>query len=154
MAWVRVDGLEHIYTGLLLTDRWQKGSAHWQINRKGEVILNVKHSAGKDDRTRTPPVLGPDNLGQWTHLAAVYDHQAGRVTHYVNGRAVSSHEILYPTLLHIGPADVGNWGSRVHEYDKVPIRNLSGRMDEFLLFDRALGAREIRDLYRAGKPSS
>ena len=32
------------------------------------------------------------------------------------------------------------------------IRNFSGAIDEFLLFDRALGSGEIQDLYAQGKP--
>jgi hypothetical protein len=151
-TWVRIDAIDHNYTSLLLTDRWQEGSIHWQFTKTGELVLNVKHSDGHDNRTRTPPVLGPGQTGQWIQLAAVYDSRAGEMAQYVNGQQVASFRITYPTPIHIGPADLGNWGSASREFDRTPVRNLNGRMDEFLLFDRALSSREVQDLYLAGKP--
>jgi len=153
MTWVRIDALDHNYTSLLLTDRWRDGSTHWQITKKGELVLNIKHSDGHDNRTRTPPILTPAQSGQWVHLAAVYDDQASEMLHYVNGEPVASFSVAYATPLRIGPAEIGNWGSASRENDKTPVRNLNGRMDEFLLFNQALSPQEIQELYQAGKPT-
>jgi hypothetical protein len=153
MAWVRIDGLEHNFIGLLTTDKWGDGRPHWQILQDERLSLTVLRRPGEHDQFQTPPILGPAYLGQWTHLAAVYDGRAGTATHYVNGRAVSRHEILYPQPLQVGPAEIGNWRAPPHGHPN-PVRNLNGRMDEFLLFDQALGAQEIEDLYRSGEPNS
>jgi hypothetical protein len=153
MAWVRIDGLDNKYNGLLVTDKWGDGRIHWQIKQDEALSLTLLRRPGEHDQFYTPPVLGPAYLGQWTHLAAVYDAQAGKATHYVNGRAVSSHVIRYPCPLRIGSAAIGNWGAPAEGHPN-PIRNLNGRMDEFLLFNQALGAQEIEDLYQAGKPTS
>jgi hypothetical protein len=153
MTWVRIDALEHNYTSLLLTDRWRDGSTHWQITQKGELILNIKHSDGHDNRTRTRPVPELAQSGQWVHLAAVYDDQAGEISQYVNGQRAASFEVAYPTPLRIGPAEIGNWGSASRETDKTPVRNLNGRMDEFLMFDQALSPQEVQEHYQAGKPN-
>jgi hypothetical protein len=154
MAWVRVDGLDRGFSGLLLTDEFNEGKPHWQITQEGQLHLGVKvQSAGSQiDALRSPPVLGPDNLGQWSHLVTVYDRDAGKITHYVNGQAVASGSIREePLPIKIGPAEIGNWGVPSRG-NKVPVRNLNGRMDEFLLFNQALGAEEIEALYQAGKP--
>jgi hypothetical protein len=153
MAWVRVDGLERKYIGLLTTDKWGDGRAHWQLREDGGLSLTVLRRPGEHDQFRTPPLLGPDYLGRWTHLAAVYDPRAGKVTHYVNGRAAGSYDVLYPTPLQIGPGELGNWRAPPEGHPN-PVRSLNGRMDEFLLFNGALGAQEIEDLYRAGVPTS
>jgi hypothetical protein len=48
---------------------------------------------------------------------------------------------------------LGNWNARGGP-NPAPslIRNLSGSLDEFELFSRALGDAEIRELYVKGKP--
>lgn len=150
MTWVRIDSLDHDYTGLLLTDKGGEGSAHWEISRRGELILRVKH--WKNNRSRTGPVLGPETLGRWVHLAVAYDQSARRITHYVNGRAVAIQEMPQPIGIKIGSAEIGNWGNPYRGQDRVPVRNLNGRMDEFLAFNQALGPKEIQELYEAGKP--
>jgi ferric-dicitrate binding protein FerR (iron transport regulator) len=153
MAWVRIDSLEHRFIGLLTTDRWGDGRPHWQLMQEERLSLTVLRYPGEHDQFQTPPILGPAHLGQWTHLAAVYDRRVGQATHYLNGRAVSAHPIRYPRLLQIGPAEIGNWRAPPHGHPN-PIRNLNGRMDEFLLFNEPLGEREIQDLYEAGRPDS
>ncbi|MFO0810715.1 MAG: LamG-like jellyroll fold domain-containing protein [Gemmataceae bacterium] len=152
-AWVRFDALDHVYSGLLMTDRWGDGSVHWQCDNAGTLYLNVKHSQGNDNRTRTGRVLGADVLGQWTHVAVTFDDQAGTITHYVNGRPVGTFDIVFTTPLRINAAEIGNYGSPFLAQTKSPIRNLNGRMDEFAIFDAALSEGEIAELYRAGRPA-
>jgi hypothetical protein len=55
----------------------------------------------------------------------------------------------------IGPAELGNWNVRSGP-NPAPnlIRNLSGALDEFALFSRALSDAEIRELYGKGKPDA
>jgi hypothetical protein len=54
--------------------------------------------------------------------------------------------------LGIGPAELGNWNAR-SGLNPAPnlVRNLSGSLDEFALFIRALSDAEIRELYAQGK---
>ena len=51
--------------------------------------------------------------------------------------------------LSFGRAEVGNWNP-VTRRDRTPIRSFNGRMDEMLVFRRALSAQEVRDLAQNG----
>jgi hypothetical protein len=154
LTWVRLDGLDREFTGLLLSDEFHQGNMHWQITQKGCLYLGlkVKEVPGTIDALGSPPFLEPGNLGQWFHLASVYDSEARMFKHYVNGREVAARELGYePVPILLGSVEIGNWGIPSRG-NKVPVRNLNGRMDEFLLFHQALGAQEIETLYQAGKP--
>ena len=48
-----------------------------------------------------------------------------------------------------GGVELGNWKAWT---GKDNIRSLNGRMDEFVLFSRALSREEVSDLYFQGKP--
>jgi DNA-directed RNA polymerase specialized sigma24 family protein len=53
----------------------------------------------------------------------------------------------------IGAAGLGNWKAKSGPHPAPTlIRNLSGAMDEFELFSRALSDAEVRELYANGKP--
>ena len=74
-----------------------------------------------------------------------YDRASGLVTQYVNGNTVSVLPIQLDTSLRFGNCELGNWNptTRKHNY---PVRYLTGRIDEFTFYSRALPASEIADL--------
>src|SRR5207244_10538716 len=106
---------------------------------------------GKGAHYHAPDVLTPDRFGHWLHLAVVYDRQAGLVTHYVDGRAAAQLPVEFDIPLRIGDAEIGNWNMATHR-NKTAIRFLSGCMDEFMMFSRALSEQEIGRLYTTGRP--
>jgi hypothetical protein len=90
----------------------------------------------------SPPVLTPDRLGSWVHLAVVVD-----------GRPVSRHPLRIAPPYSVGTAELGNWNSvGFPGSDPFLVRHLQGLMDEFCLFDRPLGPEEIRALHADGNP--
>ena len=152
-AWIRLDALQEAISALLLTDRYEEGNPHWQITQEGQLALGVSHGDAdirSRNKYRSPPVFGPDQLGTWTHVATVYDHSKGLVTHYVNGQSVSRQEMLVRLPLRIEAAEIANWVVP-RETGAEPIRNFNGRIDEFLLFREALEPHEIRQMYEAGR---
>jgi hypothetical protein len=155
VTWVRVDTLEHRFNALFLTDGFEVGAPHWQITDQGRLRLGICHGT---DGTRwlgtnydSEEVFPPDQMGQWKHLAVVYDNTAGQVRHYVNGRQVGQEELQVNARLSVGNVELGNWGA-AYAGDRTPLRALNGRMDEFVLFRAALSAEEIGALFRAGEP--
>ena len=53
--------------------------------------------------------------------------------------------------IEFGPCEIGNWGLPT-EGHQFPIRNLNGRIDEFLIYKAALTSAEVHDLFEIGKP--
>jgi hypothetical protein len=148
-AWVRVDSLDHNFNSLLMADAFDRGGMHWQITKTGAVKLGLAGGGDFD----TPVVFQPERLGQWVHLAVVVDRAGHRVTHYVDGQEALSRTLKIEVPLGFGRAEIGNWNP-VARPDRTPIRTFNGRMDEMLVFRRALGAQEVRDLARSGPAPS
>lgn len=149
-AWVRVDGLDRTFNSLVMSQGYDAGAVHWQINQKGVAHVGVRgaHKSSTHD-DGTPLVFTPDRFGRWTHLALVFDAAARRVTHFVDGVPASRLEFLAEVPLQIGYADAGSWNVGTHS-TIYPVRHFSGRMDELLLFRRALSDAEIEQIYSTG----
>lgn len=150
-AWVRVDALPNLHNSLMMTDGWEPGAPHWHIGANGSVRLGVQGRGRKSGANYvTAPIFTPDRLGQWVHLAVVYDRANRRVTHYVDGQSVFRDSTRFDLPLHLGDAELGNWNA-ADLHDRQPIRNLSGCMDEFILYARALTDADVQELYTRGK---
>ncbi len=153
-AWVRVKGLDRQFNSLFMCDGFESGTIHWLIRSDGLLGLTVfGPSVGNYQILASPPVLTLDRLGMWTHLAVVLDGKARQVVHYVNGVPIARLELRLGPPYRLGPVELGNWNAR--SGPNAPpslIRNLSGSLDEFELFGRALTDAEIRERYAQGKP--
>ena len=155
-AWVRVSGLDRQFNSLFMCDGFEPGTIHWLIRNDGVLGLTVfGPNPGDMQITASLPVVTLDKLGMWLHLAAVVDGKAGQVVHYFNGTPVARLALKLGPPYRLGPAELGNWNAR-SGLNPAPnlIRNLSGSLDEFELFNRALNDAEIRELYARGKPDA
>ncbi|HLH52095.1 MAG TPA: LamG-like jellyroll fold domain-containing protein [Verrucomicrobiae bacterium] len=153
-VWVCLKGLDRDFNSLFMSDGFDAGTVHWLIRRDGVLGLTLFGPRfGKFQIVASPPVPSLENLGVWQHLAVVIDGRAHEVVHYVNGLPVGRHTLKLDPPFRVGSAELGNWNARSGP-DPEPslIRNLSGSLDEFELFSRALTDAEIRDLYLKGKP--
>jgi hypothetical protein len=153
-AWVRVQGLDRQFNSVFMCDGFEPGAIHWLIRNDGVLSLTVKGPGSRNSEiVASPPVLTLDKFGMWTHLAAVIDGKTRKVVHYVNGLPVASHTLRLGPPFRIGSAELGNWNAESGP-NPAPslIRNLSGSLDEFELFSRALTDTEVHDLYTEGKP--
>jgi ferric-dicitrate binding protein FerR (iron transport regulator) len=153
-AWVCVKGLDRQFNSLFMCDGFEPGTIHWLIRNDGALGLTV-FGAGSGDHQilASPPALTLDKFGMWMHLAVVLDGKTRQMVHYVNGVRVSRHALNLGPPFRLGPAELGNWNARSGP-NPAPslIRNLSGSLDEFDLFSRALSDAEVRELYAKGQP--
>jgi hypothetical protein len=152
MTWVRVDALANRFNSLMMTDGWDDRAPHWHVHGDGVLELGVQ---GPERKSRahyeSPPLITPDRLGHWVHLAVVYDRQSQQVTHYVDGQPIMEEPLKLDVPLRIGDVQLGNWSIASHRNNQ-PVRFFSGCMDEFLLFSRALDGQEIERFYLQGRP--
>jgi hypothetical protein len=153
-AWVCLKGLDRDFNSLFMSDGFDPGTLHWLIRRDGVLGLTVFGPRfGKFQILASPPIASLESLGMWQHLAVVIDGRAQEVVHYVNGSPVSRQALKVGPPFRVGSAELGNWNARSGPDPKPSlIRNLSGSLDEFELFSRALTDAEVRELYLKGKP--
>ncbi len=153
-AWVCLKGLDRDFNSLFMSDGFDPGTVHWLIRGDGVLGLTVfGPRIGKFQILASRPVSFLERLGMWQHLAVVIDGRAQEVVHYVNGSPVSRHALNIGPPFRVGSAELGNWNARSGPNTEPSlIRNLSGSLDEFELFNRALSDAEVRELYLKGKP--
>lgn len=159
-TWLRVDGLDREFNSLLLTDDFITNGPHWQIRRDGVLILGVKHPVKGKYGYKSDSIFNLFRLGQWVHLATVYDNSKTRVSHYVDGELASRETLDQAAagLLTIGNATIGNWSlppnSKFKNVERPGrlVRNFNGCMDELIVFGEALDDQEVRRIYEVGRP--
>lgn len=156
-CWVRIDSFDRWLSSLLLNDGFAPGSLHWQLSDVGEMILGAKHSQSTPKgfyhsayNIFTPQVIELDTMGDWIHLAMVYDQNSKTIRQYLNGSLIDTGEIVKTQTIILGNSEIGNW--QHHRKDSKDIRSFNGRMDEFLIFSSALSSEDIKIMYEKGKP--
>ncbi len=154
-VWVRLDGLDRKWNSLLLTDDWKTGSAHWQFGRSGEMILGMQ-GAKVHKNYFSGREIGFDDLGRWMFLATVYNTEKQEVIHWIDEKRISRQVIEKPDdflPIRFGAMELGNYRptGKVGTQD---VRNFNGRMDEFMLFNRALSDVELNKIYQIGRPDA
>jgi hypothetical protein len=83
----------------------------------------------------------PVPKGVWTHLAGVYDGAVARL--YVNGQEAGSKALTGRFEADTSPVILGGNGN---DASGVPTELFPGRIDELMLYARALSAAEISQL--------
>lgn len=153
-VWLRVQGLDRQINSLFMSDGFEPGTVHWSVRQDGVLALTAIGSEPHAFQIATsPPALRLDQFGLWIHLAVTIDGRSRRVVHFLNGLPVSEHSLTISPPFHIGTAELGNWNARgFPRNDPFMIRNFSGAMDDFCLFNRALSAAEVHGLYSVGRP--
>jgi len=93
---------------------------------------------------RDTPISGVLPLRTWIHVAGVYDTSNTHLTLYINGASTTS-RVANLTGVTTGTSQAMFIGSY-----KTPSLHFSGRMDEVMIWDRALSQQEVKDVFRYG----
>ncbi|MCG5437607.1 LamG-like jellyroll fold domain-containing protein [Micromonospora foliorum] len=148
MAWVKLTRDDDWFTALgqsglrfpgfeLEYGLWPRGWVFEMAtadSTEGQVSVNAASASGITAQ-----------LDVWTHLAGVYDHQAGQLRLYVNG-ALAGTAAHRSTWNATGPVNIGSgfW------HGTHPAR-WPGGLDDVRIFDRVTSEAEIREVM-AGEP--
>jgi hypothetical protein len=91
--------------------------------------------------------LGPvkPEAGRWYHLVGVRDSVKGELRLYVDGQLAGTASACLPSGTPTGDTVIGRG-----KYGGNPVDYLDGTVDQAHLYDRALSATEIKDLYDSG----
>ena len=84
-------------------------------------------------------------VGQWYHLVGVRDTVKGELRLYVDGELAGTASACLPQSGPTGNTVIGRG-----RYGGNPVDYLDGTVDQVHLYDRALSADEIRQLYTSG----
>lgn len=144
-AWIRVEGLDQWLSSILLTDGFEPGEVHWQLSEQGEMVLGI--SGASPLNTTSSVIIGPQDLGRWIHLVTTINTGSATVAHFRDGQEVGRQVLNDMGPLRLGAAELGNWQAQGASH---PLRNLNGRVDEFMILNRVLSATEITAMHRTG----
>jgi hypothetical protein len=165
-AWIRVDGLDRKYNALLLSDGYEDGEPHWQIDQSGRLMFSVRYLRSpslhepqfkayrQNQIYYSPPIFNAAGR-RWHHVAVTFDSKTGEAVQYFDGKEVSRESSEYHRegrKVTFGACEIGNWGLPL-EGVPFPVRNLNGRVDEFLIYQEPLSGNEIFNLYELGVPN-
>jgi len=84
-------------------------------------------------------------VGRWYHLVGVRDSVKGELRLYVDGQLAGTQSACLPQAGPTGNTVIGRG-----KYGGNPVDYLDGTVDQVHLYDRALSATEIEDLYDSG----
>ena len=115
-------------------DTYQSGFVNFQID---------------DESNNYTSVRAPLSLNQWHHVAGTWDRAGGDMKIYMDGVLVMQ---TNTSLVPIGVLDpgsepaigIGNHGGTYHQFP------LNGLVDDFAIYNRALSATEIQNIFNAG----
>lgn len=113
---------------------------HLALNQQGRASLFITPTI-PDPNTVQPlgPITSPVPPQTWTHLAGTYDGNMARL--YVNGVLVDSDATTGTFAVDTTPLILGGNGNGNMVSERFP-----GRIDEILLYNRALNGSEVRQL--------
>jgi hypothetical protein len=164
LAWVRLDVCQDRYQTLCFapgslpinrTDPEFIGRFQWSLNRQSALRFAVVTGEDKPD-SDAPTFEGaafsregaPVPASRWQHLAVTYDCETRLVHFFTDGKL---NNVAQPN---VAPPLVIPWRlvlGNVATETTTP-RDLSGRLDEFVLLSRVLAEDEILAAYENGNP--
>lgn len=145
--WVNVDRYEFGLTPILNSAGWEEGDFHLQVSQVRNTLFGgvfpSKFQSGSEVDLPT---------GRWTHIAAVVDTKEGFVTTFIDGKLATKQQLPPNAISRPGFCRLGAW----HYTGKGGTRRdreFRGRMDELVVWQRALSDREIWKLAATGQVS-
>jgi len=156
MAWVRLDKQPRLYNSIYHTHDWETdGQVHWMVIDGQHMLLGIhgnslveKETGYKSRWNHSQSNLISNPFGRWVHLVTTYDKNKKLTRFFVDGKFVneSKFEMAHTAIFDAG--QIGNWNARKYGGS----RQLSGRLDEFMIFTTVLSDQAIKNHFNMGNP--
>ena len=131
MAWVKLDK-----PGGFVVSNDVKGKGYWRLGHTpgfgGKWMFWLANPAGETMHSE----YRRDSIGQWRHVAAVYDGATGQCRFYTHGRL--GHDAWNKTIQNLVTARSANLTIG---------RGVTGMIDDVMVFDVALDAQQVAALH-------
>ncbi len=138
-AWVTVDSFGA--SPRVVSKGGGAGSRGWELNFESDGTARFRVSIDGTDATGGAAAVAPaPGVGQWMHLAGVYEPSTA-VRLYINGVEVATTTTGVPATQHDTsyPVAIGKRAAN-------DCCALAGQIDDVRIFDRPLGPQEVADL--------
>ncbi|MCA9061860.1 MAG: DUF4347 domain-containing protein, partial [Planctomycetaceae bacterium] len=143
-AWIKADDVANFRQ--IISKFGASGSMAYQFGLSPNGALRADFSTNGTTYTNIGTSTGLLTSGQWYHVAATFDNGAMKL--YINGVQAGSSTAAFSTIYSGGSADlnIGRAASAAQYFD--------GRIDEAVVYNRALSATEIANLYSSVNQST
>lgn len=160
LTWMRLDALPKELTSILRVEALAPGTLRWGIDPLGRLRLGVwtpkknilspvENKLVEWDLAASEPLMEQE-LDHWSHLAATYDADNKKIQLWLNGIRVARRDLKHGFSAKLGLCQIGS--AVTDDSNLTGAKTIRGRMDEFVIVNRAFTPEEIRNHYRQGKP--
>ncbi len=108
----------------------------WTVQYRNDADLRFRISSGWNNGTGDLKIVGSFPPGQWTHVVGTFDETTGEMNFYVNGELTDTRTTSQTSLDLVTDLKIGG-------------ENWSGLVDEVYLYDYAINAEQVYELYGA-----
>lgn len=168
--WVKIDRLPTALSTLINSNGWEPGSIHFQVTRNGSIKTGINGVAAFESPSSS------FDTGRWHLFAATWNFRTRKADLYCDGVKLKSFRVNNGTKPvssispQLGICQIGSWQadmshtapkntiyldqgkSKGSSTLKQDVRDLKGRVDEVMIFNRNLSQQELLELYTNGKP--
>jgi hypothetical protein len=145
-AWVNINQQPNELTSILSSDGWvTPGKVHFKTNRAGGLHCSMPSINSLPTEYASTVVLN-----RWIFVSVQIQTNEAGTTSLCRANGLKTSLMKGPiTKIEPGKVKMGNWyDDNLNKFE----RNLCGKIDEFMIWDRCLSTEEIKGLYEAGKP--
>ena len=144
-VWMKLDRLDFGLNAILNSDGAEVGDVHFQMTRQGLPRGGIITLGKTSEKVMGRAVL----LGRWVHVAMVLSVPDRSQRIYVDGEVARTRTLGEGELIRPGSCRIGNWLPAADFADST--RALRGRMDELVIWSRALSQEDLSRHVQAGR---
>lgn len=146
--WLKIDRLDTVLSPLFSSNRWDEGDIHLQMFRYQQPHFDVQGSGvGPIQKSMTEK---PVPIKDWIHIVGVFSSKESYGKVYINGELYRYGKFRKDAIIKPGKCRIGHWVP-VPGYE--PERRFTGKVDEVIIWKKALTEKEVSSLVEKGRPS-